>query len=96
LNYYKKLLSLRKSNEYSDVFVYGDFKVYNQEAHNLFMYTRSFNNKTIAVVVNMRNIDLDVTLPFNVNNILLTNYNRKFKNINSLTLKPFEAIVFEI
>ena len=95
LNYYKKLLALRKCEKYSDIFVYGDFKAINKEVKDLFIYTRSYNEKSIAVIVNMKNNELDVTLPFNINKVLLSNYKHTYKT-NFLKLKPFETIVCEI
>ena len=95
LNYYKKLLALRKCENYSDIFVYGDFKAINKDVKDLFVYTRSYNEKSIAVIVNMKNKELDVTLPFNINKVLLSNYKHTYKT-NLLKLKPFETIVCEI
>ena len=96
LNYYKKLLTLRKSNQYSDIFVYGDFKSINENENGVFVYTRSYNGKTIAVVVNMKEEVKDINLPFEVNNVLLSNYDKSYEKTNNLTLNPFETLVFEI
>ena len=95
LNYYKKLLSIRKSAEYSDVFVYGNFKAISQDIKDLFVYTRNYKDKSIAVIVNMKSKELDVTLPFDIKKVLLTNYDKKYEG-NTLVLSPFETIVFEI
>ena len=43
----------------------------------------------------MKNKELDVTLPFNINKVLLSNYKNSYKT-NLLKLKPFETIVCEI
>ena len=96
LNYYKKLLTLRKSNQYSDIFVYGDFKSINENENGVFVYTRSYNDKSIAVVVNMKEEVKDINLPFEVNNVLLSNYDKSYEKTNNLALNPFETLVFEI
>ena len=43
----------------------------------------------------MKSKELDVTLPFDIKKVLLTNYDKKYKG-NTLVLSPFETIVFEI
>ena len=96
LNYYKKLLTLRKSNQYSDIFVYGDFKSINENENGVFVYTRNYNDKSIAVVVNMKEEVKEINLPFEVNNVLLSNYAKSYEKTNNLTLNPFETLVFEI
>ena len=96
LNYYKKLLKVRKDEKYSDIFVYGDFKAINSDIKNVFIYTRNYNDESIAVVVNMKDNVENITLPFNVNEVLLSNYNKKYDNTNVLSLQPYESLVFKI
>jgi len=96
LNYYKKLLKVRKDEKYSDIFVYGDFKAINSDIKNVFIYTRNYNDESIAVVVNMKDNVENITLPFNVNEVLLSNYNNKYDNTNVLSLQPYESLVFKI
>ena len=96
LNYYKKLLKIRKDDKYSDIFVYGEFKAINEDLKNVFIYTRTYQNKSIAIVVNMKEETINVELPFKVNNVILSNYNKSYTVTNKLSLSAFETLVFEI
>lgn len=52
LNYYKKLIALRKSEAYREVFTYGDFEpLFETEAYIL-AYRRSLNGKDVIVAAN--------------------------------------------
>ena len=68
----------------------------NENENGVFVYTRSYNGKAIAVVVNMKEEVKEINLPFEVNNVLLSNYNKTYNKTNKLILQPFETLVFEI
>lgn len=52
LNYYKKLIALRKNSEYREVFTYGDFEAAYEEEPFIFAYHRISERKKILVVAN--------------------------------------------
>ena len=52
LNYYKKLLALRKSEEFRELFTYGDFQPMLEKEDGILSYCRSLNEKTVVVVAN--------------------------------------------
>lgn len=95
LNYYKKLLALRKSDEYKEVFIYGKYDSVFEDMKDIYIYTRTTKTKKICVLTNMREDVKDVTLPFEIKKVLLSNYDKEYSS-NKLTLSPFETIVFEI
>lgn len=95
LNYYKKLLCLRKSSEYSDTFVYGKFDSYLDESKEVFVYSRTDDKYSIGVITNMINKNVEIELPFEINKIILTNYEKKSLS-NKYLLEPFETLVVEI
>ena len=95
LNYYKKLLALRKSEEYKEVFVYGKYDSVYEDMKDVYIYTRRTSNKKVCVVTNMREGVKEVTLPFKVKKVLLANYDKEYTS-NKLTLSPYETIVFEV
>ena len=47
LNYYRKLLKLRKENP---IIIYGDFKMYNKLSRKLFVYERSYEGQRMLVI----------------------------------------------
>ena len=94
-NFYKKLLSLRKSNEYVNTFVYGKFNEVNPEIKNIFAYIREDENHKVLVVTNMKDNHEKINLDFKVNKTLLSNYNKEYDSLD-ITLAPFEAFVVEV
>ena len=62
LNYYKKLLALRKSDEYKEVFVYGKYDSVFEDMKDIYIYTRTTKTKKVCVLTNMREDVKDVTL----------------------------------
>ena len=95
LNFYKKLLALRKSDEYKEVFVYGKYDSVLEDLKDIYIYTRYTDNKKVCVVTNMVENKKEITLPFEIKKVLLANYNKEYSS-NNLELEPFETIVFEI
>lgn len=94
LNYYKKLTALRKSEQYKELFTYGDFEpVYPLKAEEkLFAYHRVLNGKKILVAANFGEEEITLTLEKQPSRILLSNQNRT-EAAQNLTLKPCEVIV---
>jgi glycosidase len=95
LHYYRKLLALRKSEEYKEVFVYGKYDSVFEDKKNVYIYTRRIPNKKVCVVTNMRDQVEHVVLPFEIKKVLLANYEKEYTT-NKLTLSPFETVVFEV
>ena len=93
LSFYKELINLRKNPLYKDTFVYGKFIAIDEANPNLFIYKREFNNQSILVLVNMKDKEINYTLPFTMDKVLLKNYDKDYKT-NELTLSPYEAVVF--
>ncbi|KGF27547.1 MULTISPECIES: glycoside hydrolase family 13 protein [Staphylococcus] len=92
LNFYKKLIQLKKSHE---IYTYGQFDLIDAENENVFAYTRQLEGKTVVVAGNLTDKQSSLTLPFDIDEdaIKLHNYNSQ---LDSKSLKPFEAFVAEI
>lgn len=52
LNYYRKLLALRKDSRYKNALVYGEFKPLYQDISNVFAYSRIKDDISIKVISN--------------------------------------------
>lgn len=92
LNFYKKLIQLKKSHE---IYTYGQFDLIDAENENVFAYTRQLEGKTVVVAGNLTDKQSSLTLPFDIDEdaIKLHNYNSQ---LDVTSLKPFEAFVAEI
>lgn len=94
LNFYKKLINLRKeSNKYSEVVVFGQFVPIDYMEENLIAYKRILGNKEILVLVNFSSEDLTIELDEKFNTIILDNYERTRINHGKLSLKAYQSIV---
>ena len=78
-NFYKKLFKLRKSEEYSLTFVYGEFKEHLVDIENVFIFSRELEDKKVLVVTNMRGNVEHINLPFEITKTLLSNYDKEYK-----------------
>lgn len=94
LNFYKKLIKLRKSDEYKEVFVYGKFESYISSPMT-FIYSRFTNKTKVLVVTNMSSNLEKVNLPMNPKKTLISNYNENYKE-TEIVLKPYESFVVEV
>ncbi|SDX79986.1 glycoside hydrolase family 13 protein [Flavobacterium degerlachei] len=91
LNYFRKLVQLRKENL---TLVYGTYTLLDRENPNVYAYTRRLNDKKILVLLNFT----DQTATYNLNfklgkhEVLLDNYN-DFEKVENCQLRPYEAII---
>ena len=93
LNYYKELIQLRKNPLYKDTFVYGTFTALDLDNRDIFLYKREYKNQTIIILVNMTDKKIPYTIPFEIDKVLLKNYNKEY-NHKDIVLSPYEAIVY--
>lgn len=93
LNFYKRLLYIRKQSQYANTLVYGKFNHYQIEDPNVFIYSRNDDKYNLGIIVNMTNESQKVTLPFENKNVILSNYNSVLDK--EMVLKPYEAILLE-
>ena len=92
LNYFKKLIKLRKQNP---VFVYGKYQLLDSDNSNVYAYSRELNGKKLLVLLNFTNKPASVSTGVNMSNarLLIDNYG-KASSTNSL--RPYEATVYEL
>ncbi len=91
-NYYKKLISLRKS---SDLIVYGDFRLLLPDSEEIFAYVRTLGDEKLLVVCNFSdgNVKFDVPEEFETGKKLIGNYDDDPDRGN---VRPYEAYVISM
>ncbi|WP_338032148.1 alpha-glucosidase C-terminal domain-containing protein [Flavobacterium ammonificans] len=94
LNYYRKLVKVRKANP---VLQYGKYTLLDRENPNVFSYLRELDGKKIVIVLNFTEKESSYSLGFSTekSRILLANY-PKSKSIKNNTLRPYEAVILEL
>lgn len=95
LAFYKKMTALRKTPEYKETFVYGDVIPFEEERHNLMAYHRKAD-KDMLVIGNFQRERQRVTLPAEVEKILLNNYPDMNLEGKELILEGYQAVVLEM
>ncbi len=92
LNYFRKLVSLRKNNP---VLVYGKYTLLDKENPAIFAYIRELDGRKLLILLNFTDKEAKLNSDLKLSNakLLLGNYNNASTNG---TLKPYEAVVLEL
>lgn len=95
--HYQKLIQLRK--EY-DIITEGDYQLILEDHPEIFAYVRNGNDEKLLVVNNFYDRETVFELPKEVDidgyqaKILLSNYLDSSEQVQKLTLRPYESIIF--
>ncbi|MGL4911020.1 MAG: alpha,alpha-phosphotrehalase [Romboutsia sp.] len=96
-NHYKKLIKIRKEE---DAVTYGDFKLLYKNHKSIFAYIRELNGERLLVIANFYGNDeefiLDESISYEGSEILLSNYKDSSKDIEKMTLRPYEAVIYKL
>lgn len=93
LKYYRKLVALRKSEEYKEIFTYGDFEPAYLDKNKIFAFYRQLNDTKILVAANFSENEMTLELENDNNKVLLSNINDLYTVGKKLTLKSCETVV---
>lgn len=97
LNFYKKLIKLKKSNE---ALIYGVYDLILEEDENIFAYTRTLNNHKFLIMANLTGENAKYMYEkekLNSKDLILNNYEVcEHKNLTEFTLKPYECRVYKL
>ena len=99
LNYYRKLIALRKSPAYKEVFAYGEFLPVYQNTSSVMAYYRKTENQRILITANFGKEAVSLTLEYPVKQILLSNIASAEHSLHAndiITLISCEVLVFEL
>ena len=94
LNYYRKAIAYRKSHK---GLVYGDMEVLHREHEQAFVFLRKWEGKQWLVALNLSDSEVAVALPdqLALSEASLHNYAEAPSLGTTLSLRPFEAVVYE-
>ena len=95
LNFYKKLIALRKDPEYKETVVYGALEPFMEDRHNLMAYYRK-GDKTLLVVGNYQWDEQEITLPSECKKVLINNYPDMVLDGNLVKLHGYQVLVVEL
>ncbi|AIW87555.1 MULTISPECIES: alpha,alpha-phosphotrehalase [Bacillus cereus group] len=95
--HYKKLIELRKKY---DVLTEGKYAILDGNHPSIWAYTRTVNNEVLLVINNFYGEEIVYSAPVHVQlegmrqEVLLSNYKDSGRDITSLSLRPYESIVY--
>jgi oligo-1,6-glucosidase len=94
LNYFRKLIQLRKNNP---VLIYGKYTLLDRENPNVFSYTRELEGKKMMVLLNfsIENAGVNTGMDISNSKIISSNYG-DINGVNKNVLRPYEALIIEI
>jgi oligo-1,6-glucosidase len=92
LNYFRKMVALRKSNK---TLIYGKYTLLDKDNPQVYAYTREYEGKKLLVLLNFSDTNVAANTGIDVSkaNILINNYNSKSPNGQ---LRPYESIIYEL
>lgn len=95
LNFYKKLIALRKNPEYKETIIYGTLEPYLETQHNLMAYYR-IGDKTLLIIGNYQKEPQDALLSSPIKKVILNNYDNLSEKNNTITLKGYQLLILEM
>lgn len=95
LSFYKELTALRKSNEYKETVVYGEFLPFLEEEKNLIGFFRK-GEKVLLVLANFQKSTRRIQVPCSVKKIILNNQERLQCEGSRIKLSAYQFVVLEM
>ncbi|HUG60460.1 MAG TPA: alpha-amylase family glycosyl hydrolase, partial [Methylomirabilota bacterium] len=98
LNYYKRLIALRKENA---IMVYGRYRLIAAEHEEIYAYIREYADRRLLVILNFRSgesvFHASDEVSFDAAELLIANYPvDERERPTSLVLRPYEARVYRL
>ncbi len=97
LNFYKKLIKLRKENE---TLIYGVYDLILEDDERIYAYTRTLNDEKFLIIGNLTDENVNYSYEeekLNSKDIVLNNYDfEEHENLKGFTLKPYECRVYKV
>jgi oligo-1,6-glucosidase len=95
LNYFKKMVKLRKDRP---VLIYGNYTLLQPEHPQVYAYTRELDSERVLVLLNFSDADarFDLKVAHAIGDILINNYDRVAHDKNTIRLKPYQSLIFEL
>lgn len=95
LNFYRRLIAFRKSEQYGDLFAYGDMNAKYESEDTIFAFERSYNDQRILFLCNYsadkKKLELEEQ-----GNVIFVNYPQTTFEGNAICLKPYEVVVLDL
>ena len=95
-HYYKKLVALRKSEEYKETLVCGAFEAAYEDMERVMAYYRRGEKQDLLIIGSFQAEARDIELPQAYKKVLLNNLEEISCDGNTLHLKGYQALILEV
>jgi oligo-1,6-glucosidase len=95
-HYYRRLIALRKGDEFGDVIVYGKPTLLDPNDDKVYAYLREYQGKKLLIIANFSAESLQRSYPYKMVKSVLSNVSSTFNSVESITLEPYGAYVVEV
>ena len=94
LNHFRKMVALRKDNL---LLVYGNYEIIQDDHPTIYAYSRTLEDQQMIILLKFSELESSISLPnFDHNKeVLINNYNELSIDENTITLKPYQAVVLK-
>jgi oligo-1,6-glucosidase len=95
LNHFRKMVALRKDNL---LLVYGEYEIIQEEHPTIYAYSRTLDDEQMKILLNFSESESSISLPNfdHSKEVLINNYNEFSVDKNTITLKPYQAVVLKL
>ena len=94
LNHFRKMVALRKDNL---LLVYGNYAIIQDDHPTIYAYSRTLEDQQMIILLNFSELESSISLPNfdHIKEVLINNYNELSIDENTITLKPYQAVVLK-
>lgn len=103
LNFYKRIIAVRKESEYSETLIYGDAEIMKQPDESVMSFYRVSDECRLLFLANYQENEVTVKLPDNeraeciiVDNMVANDTFNNITDTGSINLRPYEAVLVKI
>jgi oligo-1,6-glucosidase len=95
-SFYKKLVNLRKSEEFKDAVIYGKFESVLENYDNLFAFYREGSSKKLMLLANYQKEQQAIKLSKSYSKVLLNNCDEVIHEEDKIILQGYQALILEV
>ena len=95
LNHFRKMVALRKDNL---LLVYGNYEIIQEEHPTIYAYSRTLEDQKMSILLNFSELESSIELSNydDSKEVLINNYSELSVDKNTITLKPYQAVVLKL
>ena len=88
------MVTFRKDNL---LLVYGNYQIIQEEHQTIYAYSRTLDDEQMTILLNFSESESSISLPNfdHSKEVLINNYNEFSVDKDTITLKPYQAVVLK-